>query len=72
MFQTREVTMEVVALPNGRFAVQAIGSDTLDPIAGEFASRSEAEAWLLDRSMADDERAFDTGIVKPGDGQGVA
>ena len=72
MPDTKEVTMEAVALANGRFAVRTIGTDALDRVAGEFPTRAEAEAWILQRSMADDERAFDTGIIKPGDGQGIA
>lgn len=69
---TKEVAMEVVVLATGRFTVRTIGADAFDPDAGEFLSRSEAEAWILQRSMADDEAGFDTGIIKPGDGQGIA
>lgn len=69
---TRDAVLEIVPGRNGRFAVRTIGIDALATVAGEFATRAEAEAWILGRSMADDERAFDTGIIKPGDGQGVA
>jgi hypothetical protein len=69
---TYELTLEVVPLPNGRFAVRQIGRDLVDGGAGEFASRAEAEAWILDHAMIEDEETFDTGVIKPGDGQGVA
>lgn len=72
MLGTKEVTMEVVPLANGRFAVRTTGADALEPGVDEFPSRTEAEAWILQHSMADDERTFDTGIIKPGDGQGIA
>lgn len=71
MFEPNEVTMVVSPLANGRFAVSAICSNALNRRLGEFGSRSEAEAWILQRSMADDEIAYGTGIIRPGDGQGI-
>ena len=72
MFEANEVAMVVVPLVNGRFAVSAIRSNALSRQLGEFASRPEAEAWILRRSMVDEENAYGTGIIKPGAGQGVA
>ena len=72
MFECNEVTMVIVPLANGRFAVNAIRSNALNQRLGEFASRSEAEAWILQRSMVDDEIVYGTGVLRPGDGQNVA
>jgi hypothetical protein len=71
MLEANGVSMEVVALADGKFAVRAIGAGRLDDFLGEFATRAEAEAWLLQRSMTDDEHGYQTGIIKPGDGEGV-
>ena len=72
MFEPSEVTMVVTPLADGRFAVSRICSNALNQRLGEFDSRSEAEAWILQRSMAGDEIAYGTGIIRPGDGQGIA
>jgi hypothetical protein len=72
MFESNEVAMIVVPLANGRFGVSAICSNALNRRLGEFASRCEAEAWILQRTMADDEIVQGTGLIRPGDGQGVA
>jgi len=66
MFETNEVAMVIVPLVNGRFRVSAIRSNALNRQLGEFASRPEAEAWILQRSMADDEIAYGTGLIRPG------
>jgi hypothetical protein len=72
MFEAKEVTLQVVPLANGQFGVRATGSDASDAMLGDFASAREAEAWVLQRSMADEQGVFDTDILKPGDGQGLA
>jgi len=72
MLEAKEVTLQVVTLASGRFGVRAIGSDASDAVLGDFASQREAEAWILQRSMADEQGVFDTDILKPGDGQGLA
>ncbi|GGF31052.1 hypothetical protein GCM10011611_41470 [Aliidongia dinghuensis] len=73
MLETYKATMGVVPLANGRFAVRAIGLTTLGQPPLDFATRAEAEAWVLRHAMADDEEAFGgTGVIRPGDGQGVA
>ncbi len=72
MFEAKEVTLQVVTLASGRFGVRAIGSDASDALLGDFASEREAEAWILQRSMADEQLVFDTDILKPGGGQGLA
>jgi hypothetical protein len=71
MSASNEMTMIVVPLANGRFGVSAICSNALNRQLGEFASRSEAEAWILQRSMVDEELAYGTGLIRPGDGQGI-
>jgi len=70
MLEAKEVTLQVVALANGRFGVRATGSDASDTVLGDFASRPEA--WILQRSMVDEQLVFDTDILKPGDGQGLS
>jgi len=72
MLEVKEVTLQVVALANGRFGVRATGSDASDAVLGDFGSRPEAEAWILQRSMAEEQLVFDTDILKPGDGQGIS
>ncbi|HLZ65441.1 MAG TPA: hypothetical protein VKQ29_04375 [Aliidongia sp.] len=72
MFEGNEVAMVIVPLADGRFAVNAIRSNALNQRLGEFASRSEAEAWILQQSLAADEIVYGTGIIRPGDGQGIA
>ena len=72
MLETSKVAMDVIALANGHFAVRSIGADLLSRIQGEFESRAEAEAWILRHAMADGAAAFGTGVIRPGDGQGVA
>ncbi len=72
MLEAKDVTLQVVTLGNGRFGVRATASDATDTVQGDFASRSEAEAWILQRSMADEQLVFDTDILKPGDGQGLS
>ncbi len=72
MLEAKEVTLQVVTLADGRFGVRAIGSDASDEVLGDFASRPEAEAWILQRSMADEQLVFDTDVIKPGDGQGIS
>lgn len=72
MSEFNAMTMVVSPLANGRFAVSAIASNALNKRLGEFDSRSEAEAWILQRSMAGNQIAYGTGIIRPGDGQGIA
>ncbi len=72
MLETCKATMGVIPLANGRFAVRSIGPDLFGRITGEFSCRAEAEAWILQHAMADDQAAFGTGMMRPGDGQGVA
>ena len=71
MFEPNEVVMVVAALANGKFAVNAVRSNALNQQLGVFDTRTEAEAWILQRTMAEDEAANGTGILKPGDGQAV-
>jgi hypothetical protein len=58
--------LDVVVLAPGRFGVRLIEPDVLPRIIGEFATRAEAEAWLLQRALRDDEAAAGPGVLKPG------
>jgi uncharacterized protein YfiM (DUF2279 family) len=71
MLEANGVLLEIVALTDGRFGVRKIGGAALDDLAGEFDTRAEAESWILQRSMTDDEAGYRTGLIKPGDGEGV-
>jgi hypothetical protein len=63
-----EITLEVVALPSGLFAVQAIGGTRPDD--GEtFATREEAENFLFAENERLDLATSDLHILKPGGGQ---
>jgi hypothetical protein len=59
-------TMEVVALADGRYGVRISAPDALPHIAGEFASKEEADAWILQRGLIEDERAEGSDTLKPG------
>ena len=72
MLEANGEALDIVALPNGHFAVRATGRTVLESLLGEFDTRAKAEAWILERSMTDDERGYQTGILKPGDGEGVS
>jgi hypothetical protein len=59
-------TMEVVALADGRYGVRISASDSLPHIAAEFDSQEEADAWILHRSLIEDESAEGDRTLKPG------
>jgi hypothetical protein len=59
-------TMEVVTLADGRYGVRITAPDSLPHIAGEFDSEEEADAWILQRSLREDEAAEGSGILRPG------
>ena len=59
-------TMEIVALADGRFGVRVFGGDTLPRTVGEFDTREEADAWMLQQGMLEDEAIEDHGVLKPG------
>jgi hypothetical protein len=58
--------MDVIALPGGHFSVRLIEPDLLPRTVGEFATREEAEAWILRHALGEDEAAAGLGILKPG------
>jgi hypothetical protein len=64
------ISMEVIELPDGQFAVQAIGGQTLEDSSGPFATREEAEEWMLDRT---ERLSLNDGphTLRPGSGQGL-
>jgi hypothetical protein len=64
LFSSR--SMDVVRLDDGRFAIQIIGTRALPRRVGNFDSREEADAWILQRSMLDDEAVMGAGVIKPG------
>jgi hypothetical protein len=59
-------SMGVVRLEDGRFAIQIMGTRALPRMVGSFDTREEADAWILQRSMLDDEAIMDHGVMKPG------
>lgn len=59
-------SMDVVTLEDGRYGVQITRMDALPQILGHFETRQEADAWVLQQSMLEDEAGMDNGIVKPG------
>jgi len=61
-------TLEVVGLPNGRYGVQAVGSEK-DLEAGEFDTREDAEEWIFERAERFTLRDEPNAII-PGGGQG--
>ncbi len=63
------ITMEVVALADGRFGVQALGGSAVEEDVGPFDTRAEAEEWIFNRV----ELASSSGeahTLTPGTGQG--
>jgi hypothetical protein len=64
------ITMEVVALADGRFGVQALGGRVMQEDVGPFDTRVEAEEWIFNRaeqlSLNDD-----SPTLRPGSGQGL-
>jgi hypothetical protein len=64
------ITLEVVALADGRFGVQALdGSTTADDV-GPFDTRVEAEEWIFNRSEQASIRG-EPHEMRPGSGQGL-
>ncbi|WP_419728862.1 hypothetical protein [Lichenicola sp.] len=63
--------MQVQKQADGRYVVRDIGGQALDDVLGVFASRREAEEWLLDRALRADEDGDGLGVMKPGSGQAV-
>jgi hypothetical protein len=63
-------TMDIVEIAGGRFVVRAIGGGTLEDDSEPFATRAEAEEWLLDRT---ERSSLNDGphTLRPGGGQGL-
>lgn len=59
-------TMEVVALADGRYGVRITASDALPRVVGEFDSEEEADAWILRRSLIEDESVEGDRMLRPG------
>jgi hypothetical protein len=59
-------TMEIVALAGGRYGVRLTAPDALPHIAGEFDTREEADAWILQHSLLEDEAAEGNPTLRPG------
>ncbi len=64
-----EAVMQVVALPNGHYAIRTLGGNTLSSTSGGFATRTEAEDVMMRRTLFPQ---AGSGIMRPGDGSGVA
>ncbi len=64
------VSFEVVERADGKFVVRAIGGETLEDDSEPFATREEADEWLLDRT---ERLALNEGphTLRPGGGQGL-
>ncbi len=65
------VSMEVIELADGRFVVRAIGGATLEEDSETFATREEADEWMLDRT---ERLSLNDGphTLRPGGGQGIS
>jgi hypothetical protein len=63
------VNMEVVERADGTFVVRAIGGSTLEDDSEPFATREEADEWMLDRT---ERLSINDGphTLRPGGGQG--
>jgi hypothetical protein len=59
-------SMDVVKREDGSFAVQIIDTRSLPRMVGNFETREEADAWILQQSMLDDEAMMGAGVIKPG------
>ena len=59
-------TMEVVELADGRYGVRITSPEALPHIAGEFDNEEEADAWILRRSLIEDESAEGDHTLRPG------
>ena len=59
-------SMEVVALADGRFGVSVIESESLPRTVGEFDTREEADAWILQQGLLGDESAAPHHLMTPG------
>ena len=71
MDTSQSVMLQVVALPNGRYAVHGIGETIQDNEEGDFATEQEAEEWMFRRSQMLDFNANQLDVMKPADGQGL-
>jgi hypothetical protein len=58
--------LDVITLGQGRFGVRLIEPDVLPRIIGEFATRNEAEAWILRQALSDEEASIEPRVLKPG------
>ena len=59
-------SMEVVTLKDGRFGVRIFAQNLLPRMFGEFDTREEADAWVLQQSLLTDEAVADHGVLRPG------
>jgi hypothetical protein len=64
------VSMEVVERTDGKFVVRAIGGSRLEDDSEPFATREEADEWMLDRA---ERLSLNEGphTLRPGGGQGL-
>ena len=64
-------SMDVIALQNGHFGVKITTSDALPQIVGGFETREEADAWVLQQGMSEDESVLGGTVLRPGPSQDV-
>jgi hypothetical protein len=64
------ISMEVVALADGRFGVQALDGREIGDDVGPFDTRVEAEEWIFNRA---EQTSLDAEPheMRPGSGQGL-
>lgn len=61
--------MQIVQLRDSRYAVKSIGGNTLNRILAEFASKIEAEEWMMRHTAL---ARAGSGLLLPGGGEAVA
>ena len=69
MSSVMNALLRVLQLADGNYAVQSIGGAALNSISGKFSTQAEAEGAMMRQMLSS---RSDAGIMRPGDGLGVA
>ena len=64
--------MEVVQQGDGRFAVREASGDSLYDVVGVFNSQREADEWMLNETIVQEQNGSGLNVQKPGGGQRLA
>ena len=64
LFSSR--SMDVITLENGYYGVRITAPEVLPQIVGGFETREEADAWIPQQGMAEDESVMGGMVLKPG------